>query len=565
MTDRESSVKNRPKPTFLSASRLLAAGPRAFTRSTERLLWHLGFDDVRNIDGPGDEGGDILAYRRGLRWVFQCKWTTGVTIGEDAVRDVDAAKAFYGTERAVVVTNARPGRKAIQRRNLLLSVGVKIDFWDAPILKRFAREVIPDYVPGRYEPHPYQRKAIEAIVESISETNRALLIMATGLGKTVVGGEVIEWYLQRNPDADVLIVAHVKELIRQLEHAMWRHLPKTVPTQALTGEDKPASLRGVTCATVESAFSAIEDGWRPSLVMVDEAHHVSEEGMFQRLLDALAEVPILGTTATPWRGDGYDITRRFGQPVFKMGIADGMAAGFLAHVDYRLFVDEIDWVVVAEASERGLSVKDLNQRLFLPQRDEAIVDSLREAWQRTIEPRAIVFCRTIDHAEEFAELLRGAGWRRASCINTRQTRRDRDLLMSEFRDGRVPIVTAVDIFNEGVDVPDVNILLFLRVTHSRRIFVQQLGRGLRLRPGKDRVQVLDFVSDIRRVAATLELQRALKRLESGEIEHLKLPQSTIEFSEPKIGSLMEEWIRDAASLEDANEEVRLQFPDVPGF
>jgi superfamily II DNA or RNA helicase len=107
-----------------------------------------------------------------------------------------------------------------------------------------------------------------------------------------------------------------------------------------------------------------------------------------------------------------------------------------------------------------------------------------------------------------------------------------------------------------------NLLCFLRVTHSRRIFVQQLGRGLRVAPGKERVHVLDFVSDIRRIAATMELQRALDRLMDDEIEHVNLPQPSVSFSEPRIGTLMEEWIKDAASLEDASEEVRLQFPEV---
>jgi superfamily II DNA or RNA helicase len=245
-----------------------------------------------------------------------------------------------------------------------------------------------------------------------------------------------------------------------------------------------------------------------------------------------------------------------------MGIAEGMARGFLAEVDYRLFLDEIDWSVVTEVSQKGLTIKDLNHRLFLPQRDDAIVDRIRDAWQKLPAPRGIVFCRTIDHAEEFAQLLRSSGWRRAACLNTRQSRRDRDLLMSEFRDGRIPVVTAVDIFNEGVDVPDVNILCFLRVTHSRRIFVQQLGRGLRLAHGKDRVYVLDFVSDIRRIAATMELQRALDRVLDDEVERVSLPQPFVSFSEPRIGTLMDEWIEDAASLEDASEEVRLQFPEV---
>jgi len=226
-------------------------------------------------------------------------------------------------------------------------------------------------------------------------------------------------------------------------------------------------------------------------------------------------------------------------------------------------VDELDWPAVSDASERGLTVKELNRRLFLPQRDEAVVDTLRDAWQDTIEPRAIVYCRTINHAEEVAQFLREAGWRRAACINANLSVRDRDLMMSEFRDGRIPILTAVDIFNEGVDVPDVNILCFLRVTHSRRIFVQQLGRGLRLAPGKESVKVLDFVSDVRRIAATLDLQRSLDRLEDSDIERVKLSQPVVKFSEPEIGSLMQEWLRDAAALEDADDAARLQFPEIP--
>jgi superfamily II DNA or RNA helicase len=400
---------------------------------------------------------------------------------------------------------------------------------------------------------------------ALCREGHALVVLATGLGKTVVAGEIVHAHLAEQPDEDVMVVAHTKELVAQLERALWKHLPKQVPTQILNGDKRPPSLRGVTCATVASAVRAVEGGHRPGLVVVDEAHHVGEHGHFQQLLDMLPDAMQLGVTATPWRGDGYDVSERFGEPVFRMGIADGMAAGYLAQVDYRLLLDEnVDWDGIAQASQQGLTIKDLNSRLFLPQRDESIVDSLREVWDRTAEPRAIVFSRTINHAEEFAQLLRERGWPRAEALSTNQTKRERNVLMSEFADGRVPIITAVDILNEGVDVPDVNILCFLRVTHSRRIFIQQLGRGLRLRPGKEHVTVLDFVSDIRRVAATHKLEQDIRletrRLRDQDIERLQIPGSTFTFDRPEVGSLMEEWIHDAASLEDADEEVRLQFP-----
>src|SRR6188472_131393 len=115
-------------------------------------------------------------------------------------------------------------------------------------------------------------------------------------------------------------------------------------------------------------------------------------------------------------------------------------------------------------------------------------------------------------------------------------KRDRQQRLLDFRAGRVPILAAVDVLNEGVDVPDVNVLVFARVTHSRRIFVQQLGRGLRLREGKDKVVALDFVSDIRRIAALLNLRRSLK---AEEIEVLpQVPQPSITFNDVQAEGLL---------------------------
>ena len=435
--------------------------------------------DIRNIDGSGDEGGDILARLRNARWVFQTKWTSHSTINKEGVEQADAAKAFYRTDRAVLVTNADESSAARKRRAELRSVGSRIDLWNGETLSRFGEEVISDWPPGRIfgdKLRPYQRAAVRKARIALERDGRALVVLATGLGKTVVVGDVIADFLGDNPDVDILVVAHQKELVGQLERALWRHIPKSVPTQVLTGDRKPPDLMGVTCATVTSALRVVrEDGYRPALVVVDEAHHVSASGTYADLLGELADVPQLGVTATPWRGDRYDLSRHFGDPVFRMGIADGMTAGYLADVDYRLLIDEnVDWEAVHDASALGLSVRDLNHKLFLPQRDEEIADHIRVAWNNTPQPRAIVFCRTINHAEEFAQLLRERGWTRAEVLSNRQSKRERNILMSEFADGRVPIVCAVDVLNEGVDVPDVNILCFVRHEHRRRKICRSL-------------------------------------------------------------------------------------------
>ncbi|MCX4664745.1 DEAD/DEAH box helicase family protein [Streptomyces uncialis] len=543
---------------FLDAASLLDSGPLQFPRRIERLLWHLGFSDVSNIDGSGDKGGDILALHKGETWVIQCKWKRHGAVGADAVDEVARARDHYRAYEAVVVTNTRFSPNARKRVANLARLGPGILLWGGTDLTMSFDRVPPRF--GQVTPRPYQTEALQKLTADLDASGRALLVLATGLGKTVVGGEMIAAHLRRVPHDQVLVVAHAKDLVQQLERALWRHLPKDVPTRLLTGDTRPDDLSGLTCATVGSALSAARFGYRPGLVMIDEAHHVGEEGQYDELLEFLSSARYLGVTATPWRGDKHDITHQLGAPSFSLGIEEGMRRGYLAQVDYRLFVDDIDWDIVREASDHSYGLAELNAKLFLPQRDEAIRDELATAWASTRNPRALVFCRTIEHAERLADMLRRTPlWSGALAIHAGLAKRERQNRLLAFRAGEVPILTAIDILNEGVDVPDVNILCFARVTHSRRIFVQQLGRGLRLREGKNRVTVLDFVSDLRRIAAALKLKRALGG--EGEIETLaKITPSNIDFSDQKVATLMDEWIKDAASLETAYDEHRLQFP-----
>lgn len=548
--------------SFVDPRHLILGGERRFATQVERLLGLLRYSDISNIDGSGDEGGDLLATIAGQTWVFQAKWQKQGSVPKSAVDEVSNAMDHYRANRGVVVTNVRPSRDAVARAQVLARTGQRIDFWTGADLLQLWEQAADQ--PVRIRLRDYQSEAVASLVEDLDSEGRALLVLATGLGKTVVGGEVIAHHLAMDPKADILVAAHTKDLVAQLERALWRHLPKTVKTQVLTGDEKPKDLRGVTFATVASALNVSLAGYRPSLVMVDETHHVGEDGQYGQLLTELSDSSQFGVTATPWRGDRYDIESHFGPASYKLGIGEGMRLGYLAQVDYRLFLDNIDWDVVKDVSRRSYSMKELNSKLFLPQRDEAILDELSAAWRSTLDPRAIVFCQTKEHAERMAELIRRTPeWSNTQAIHEGLKIRDRQLRLLDFRSGRVPILTAVDILNEGVDVPDVNIICFARVTHSRRIFVQQLGRGLRLREGKHKVIALDFVSDLRRVAALLSLRR---QTNADEIEVVpNVPQPEISFSDARAESLLEQWILDAADLETANDDARLQFldPELP--
>src|SRR6266568_1195572 len=266
---------------FVAPAFLREIGPAAFTRQVERLLLHLGFTDVTNIDGPDDQGGDLLATRGGRLWVFQAKWKSSGTVAASALDEVINAKAYYRADRSAVVTNAHFGPSTRKRRDELKRAGVSVELWSGQELLDLYKndQLASSRLPER-ELRPYQTDAFQRIVEDLENTGRALLVLATGLGKTVIGGEVIARRLRRNPADKILVVAHTKELVEQLERALWYHLPKDVRTQLLTGEHRPDDLRGITFATVASALSYVRAGFKPGLVMIDEAHHVAEDGHF---------------------------------------------------------------------------------------------------------------------------------------------------------------------------------------------------------------------------------------------------------------------------------------------
>ena len=140
----------------------------------------------------------------------------------------------------------------------------------------------------------------------------------------------------------------------------------------------------------------------------------------------------------------------------------------------------------------------------------------------------------------------------------------RNLILADFELGSVNVICAVDIFNEGVDVPDVNIVVFNRVTHSRRIFVQQLGRGLRVAPNKVKTIVLDFAQDIRRFAAGLKMKSALSRAPGGATVVLgnKVVFRNAVGEDPKAESFLRAWLADVEAIESSGDEDVgiLKFP-----
>lgn len=540
---------------FLDDRRLLRGPWQAFERDVARLLMHAGFDDVRIVGGSGDKGADVVGVKSGEIWVVQCKHTTTAPPTKQAVQEVVEAGTYYGANRMLVATSRAIGGGVEAEIERYRRIGINVELLDPARLATLMRQV-PEYPKSRRTLRPYQQDAVARFREGLTDTRRAQVVLATGLGKTVVMAEVVA-DLYRDGlirDNRVLVLADKRELIRQLQFGFWHQLPKWVPTHMLSSDEIPTFEDGITFATVQSIVGRLDDLPQYGLVLVDEAHHIGSAS-FRRALDSLAPPMVGGATATPWRGDGFDIDELLGRPLVQLGISDGLQRKYLCEVDYRLLADNIDWSFVQEISAHNYSLNQLNKKLLMPTRDEEAARHIVEVFRGEKRRGGIVFSPTVDHSESFAGVLRSYGLR-AEAISSRQEARERDRLMAMFRRGDIDILASVDLFNEGVDVPDVDLVVFMRATHSRRIFVQQLGRGLRLSPGKDKVIVMDFVTDLRRMAEVIELERAA----SGPIEHLPLGHNLISFRDASAGSFMIEWMKDQADLILREGDPQLEIP-----
>lgn len=544
-------------PGFLDDRRLLHGPWAAFERDVARLLLANGFDDVRIVGGTGDRGADVLGVSRGELWVFQCKHTQTTPPPKDGIKEVVEAARFYGAHRMVVATSRPPGEAFMEEKRRYERTGLHIQIAEPRVLLGMMA-ASPEYPPARRELRPYQEDVSDKFRRALIDTGRAQIVLATGLGKTIVMAEVVADLLRDSliREGRVLVLAHTRDLVDQLQRAFWLQLPKWVATHRMVEGEFPVYFDGITFGTVQSALSRVEDLPSFGLVLVDEAHHIGAE-TFQRAIQCLKPAMLGGVTATPWRGDGYDIDQILGKALVQIGIAEGLRHGFLSEVDYRLLADNLDWEAVQKMSRFQYSLSELNKRLIIPTRDEEAARIVRQVFDEDKRRAGIVFSPTIVHAENFSAMLRRHGFR-AETISSETEPRQRDMLMSRFRVGQLDIVATVDLFNEGVDVPDVDLLVFLRATHSRRIFVQQLGRGLRVSPGKSKVVVLDFVTDLRRIAEVVELDKAVR---ADIVERLGLGPRVIQFHDASAGSFLREWMLDQASLFLRDGDPRLELPD----
>jgi superfamily II DNA or RNA helicase len=563
---------------------------QAFERAVSRLLIHKGYSSVRLVGQTADKGADVIARNpAGRRCVIQVKhWKK--KLGLDVVDETLKALGVYRAEQPIIVALAGFEQAVHDCQPELMSRGISLQLWDAAYLMKQAANLEDGYPYGDpsaiYDERDYQQDAIGLLVKALlsPDQHRALMVLATGLGKTYVAAESLRRAAVSKP-LRVLSLAHTNELVYQLERSFWPFLKASDETLVWNGNE-PQTMDSLERAPFVFASRQTAAEWVQSggelpefdVVLIDEAHHVGGS-QYPAILDSTgAGRPggpfLLGLTATPWRADEDHLEEYLGEPLVTVDLVTGMRQGFLSNVDYRMFTDNINWSELPKLGKGQLTPRGVNRTLFIQEWDNAVVYALASAWEEQSQPRGIVFCGTIDHAITMRDQINALGFCNAAALysGTKAGRKlqpyERNRILCDFQDGVVNVLCAVDILNEGVDVPDVNIIVFQRVTHSRRIFIQQLGRGLRLAPGKTKVIVLDFVSDIRRFAAGIKLKDELtgthgpapKKPTRITLNHTVTFQR-IGGEDPESEGFLREWLDDVTEIEASGEDAHvLKFP-----
>ena len=364
--------------------------------------------------------------------------------------------------------------------------------------------------------YPYQDRLLEKIaVSREAGYNRNLLVAATGTGKTVMAGIDYARLKDKLPRARLLFVAHRKEILEQSLATFCHCLMDASFGELWVGGKKPLKFEHVF-ASIQSLNAASYKHLDPEhfdVVIIDEFHHAAAKS-YQKLLNHVQPKQLLGLTATPERGDGLPIIEMFGGRIAaELRLWDAIDKQRLTPFDYYGIHDGLDLREVPWKKGRGYDVAGLSNlvtgnELWAKQ----VVNEVINRVDSITSMRALGYCVSVEHARFMARVFNAAGIR--SCAVWAETpSEERKAALDQLRSGEINTIFSVDLFNEGIDVPMVDTLLLLRPTDSPLLFLQQLGRGLRLTEGKMICTVLDFC---RTPSQGVSLRSTLRRVVPGE-------------------------------------------------
>lgn len=349
-------------------------------------------------------------------------------------------------------------------------------------------------------PYPFQKDILDKLEaeRKVHNRKRNLLVAATGTGKTVISAFDYQRYCKEHPDKPnrLLFIAHRLDILKQSLLCFRGILRDANFGDLFDGNNKPKNLDHVFVSIQTFNSQKLEKILKPEFydfIIIDEFHH-AEAKSYQTLLNHFKPDILLGLTATPERMDGKDICQDYFNGIIsaQIRLPEAINRQLLCPFQYFCITDTVDLSHVR--FEMGRYVASELEELYLEnkQRADAILQSVDRYVTDISQVIGLGFCAGVKHAEFMAESFTKAGIPSVS-LNGSSSVEERERAKKQLTKKEIHFIFTADLFNEGVDIPEVNTLLFLRPTESLTIFLQQLGRGLRLCEGKDVVTVLDFI------------------------------------------------------------------------
>ncbi|EAZ82835.1 DUF3427 domain-containing protein [Algoriphagus machipongonensis] len=367
---------------------------------------------------------------------------------------------------------------------------------------RFAGGVALEVNLGYFDlkPYTFQEEILEKleVERTVHGRYRNLLVAATGTGKTIISAFDFKRFYQKNPTAKLLFVAHRKEILQQAMGAFRGVLKDNNFGELWVDGEEPTQYRQVFASvqTLNNRLEGLElSAGYFDFIIVDEVHHIAANS-YRPILHKFTPQILLGLTATPERMDGADILEDFCNHIAaEIRLPEALNQKLLSPFNYFGISDTVDLSNVSWSRGRYMPSELSSLYTSNDQRVGNIIDSLDKYVTDIQEVRALGFCVTQEHAQFMAEKFTLAGLKADYLVSNRNDNRKH--IRNRLQKKEINYLFLVDIFNEGVDIPEIDTVLFLRPTESLTVFLQQLGRGLRLSDEKDCLTVLDFVGNAR--------------------------------------------------------------------
>ncbi|GAA3275789.1 DUF3427 domain-containing protein [Paenarthrobacter aurescens] len=365
------------------------------------------------------------------------------------------------------------------------------------------RTSVPSGVTGlEVVPFLHQEEMLEDLeAERSKGYNKNLLVAATGTGKTVIAAlDYKRLCGAAGRPLSLLFVAHRQEILKQSMSTYRNVLQNGSFAELYVGEHKPQAWTHVFASVQSLAALGVRnfEADQFDVVVIDEFHHALAPS-YRQLLDYLEPQQLLGLTATPERGDGGNVAKEFfdGRTASELRLWDALDADLLVPFHYFGVSDDVD-LSRLEWKRGNYDTAELD-RLYTGNdaRAAKVIRELRDKVIGTEHMRAIGFCVSVQHAHYMARVFNDAGIVSVA-VDGGTEESARAAALNQLRNREINCIFAVDIFNEGLDIPEVDTILMLRPTQSATIFLQQLGRGLRRADDKAVLTVLDFIGQQRR-------------------------------------------------------------------